>query len=136
MFYFLNGDIKSVEFCMNELQSIFGQIHHLNVILREILKIYCELKIYEQVDAITSRCFVRLIRSKEPQLLMLLRSPTSLDCSEEPRARPSSMIIDLPVISKGWSSLDESTGELVKRGEGWNIKKKGHYCKVNVTQNK
>lgn len=36
---------------------------------------------------------------------MLTRSPTRLDCLEEPRAQPSSMIIDLPVFSRGWSSL-------------------------------
>lgn len=72
-----------------------------------------ELKLYEQADVKKSRC-VYLIRSKKPQFLMLPRSPTNRNCSEEPRARPSSMIIDLPVISKGWSSLDESTGEPVK----------------------
>lgn len=53
---------------------------------------------------------------------MLPRSPTSRDCSEEPRARPSSMIIDLPVISKGWSSLDEGTGEPLKEGRGSKVK--------------
>lgn len=85
---------------------------------------YYELKLYKQADVIKSRCRVYLIRSKKPQFLMLPRAPTSRNCSEEPRARPSSMIIDLPVISKGWSSLDEGTGEPVKGRRG---RKKGHF---------
>jgi len=84
-------------------------------------------------DNVTVLCILCIFDTIEVlQFLMLPRSSTSLNCSEEPRAQPSSMIIDLPVISgKGWSSLDEGTGKPVKGGRGSNIRKKGYFCNVS-----